>query len=361
MHQVTLPEWENFISNYQNTHLLQSGLWGEFKSGFGWKPHRLVGKNSSGNEIGVQILLKQYPLGFHMAYIPKGPVCSPEIMSDLVTWTKYWRDIDNFCKNWRVIFLKVEPDILENKRVSAGSEIKTQPVACTTVKLAALKSNDEFDQIGFQGGIHNIQPQRTLLISLLGDEDRILGKMKQKTRYNIRLALKKGVVVRACTNIGLFYKLIEETGSRDRFGVHSFEYYQHVYDLFHPRGMCDLLVAENQNVPLAAIMVFRSGQRAWYFYGASTNIHRELMPTYLLQWEAMRWARSMGCTEYDLWGVPDYDQEYLESEFLNQSEGLWGVYRFKRGFGGQLYRSLDSLDRVYNKTLYSMYKFIYRK
>jgi lipid II:glycine glycyltransferase (peptidoglycan interpeptide bridge formation enzyme) len=79
------------------------------------------------------------------------------------------------------------------------------------------------------------------------------------------------------------------------------------------------------------------------------------MPNYLLQWEAIRWAKSQGCTEYDLWGVPDEDMDTLEANFTLRSDGLWGVYRFKRGFGGELKRSVGSWDRVYNPLLYRAY------
>ncbi len=127
------------------------------------------------------------------------------------------------------------------------------------------------------------------------------------------------------------------------FGVHSRDYYQRAYELFQPRGECILLLAEYQGEPISALMAFSRGQRAWYFYGASGNAHRERMPTYLLQWEAMRWARARGCLSYDLWGVPDYDESYLETHFSERSQGLWGVYRFKRGFGGQLNARLQSM------------------
>jgi peptidoglycan pentaglycine glycine transferase (the first glycine) len=96
--------------------------------------------------------------------------------------------------------------------------------------------------------------------------------------------------------------------------------------------------------------------RAYYFYGASANEERERMPTYLLQWEAIRWARAHGCIEYDLWGVPDADEETLEANFTHLSEGLWGVYRFKRGFGGELRRSPGAWDRVYQPVMYAFYK-----
>ncbi len=108
------------------------------------------------------------------------------------------------------------------------------------------------------------------------------------------------------------------------------------YDLLHPKEMGELLVAEYEGKPLAALFVARNGNRAYYLYGASTDEERNRMPTYLLQWEAMKWAKARGCEEYDLWGVPDEDEATLEANFETRHDGLWGVYRFKRGFGGQL-------------------------
>jgi lipid II:glycine glycyltransferase (peptidoglycan interpeptide bridge formation enzyme) len=231
----------------------------------------------------------------------------------------------------RAIFLKVEPDQFE----IPGEEAELPP--------------------GFRGSEHAIQPRRTLLVDLNGNEEQILARMKQKTRYNIRLALKKGVIVRSSGDLDLFYRLIQQTGQRDRFGVHTLEYYRQAYEIFHPRGECELLVAEFEGEPLGGILVFTRGSRAWYFYGASTNVHRDRMPAYLLQWEAMRWARLQGCDTFDLWGVPDYPEELLEAEFTNRSDGLWGVYRFKRGFNGQLLRSAGPWDRVYQPLLYRFY------
>ena len=107
-------------------------------------------------------------------------------------------------------------------------------------------------------------------------------------------------------------------------------------------------------------MVFAQGKRAWYLYGASNNLDRNRMPTYLLQWDALRWARAQGCTEYDLWGVPDEDADVLEAEFTQRSDGLWGVYRFKRGFGGQVKRAVGAWDRVYKPELYYLYRLYFR-
>ena len=178
--------------------------------------------------------------------------------------------------------------------------------------------------------------------------------MKPKTRYNINLAHKKGVLIRPFSDFEIFHQLMQVTSQRDVFGVHSRAYYQQAYELFYPRGLCELLLAEFEGEPLAALMVFCRGRSAWYFYGGSSNAHRERMPNYLLQWEAMRWARTQGCTEYDLWGVPDADESTLEAQFSERSDGLWGVYRFKRGFGGELRRSTGPWERVYQPLMYRL-------
>jgi lipid II:glycine glycyltransferase (peptidoglycan interpeptide bridge formation enzyme) len=185
--------------------------------------------------------------------------------------------------------------------------------------------------------------------------------MKQKTRYNIRLAGKKGVTVRPWDDLSAFHDMMLVTGDRDGFGVHSEKYYRRAYELLHAKGMCEILLAEYEGKHLAALFVARHGNRAYYLYGASTDEERNRMPTYLLQWEAMRWAKARGCEEYDLWGVPDEDEETLETNFESRHDGLWGVYRFKRGFGGQLKRAAQALDRVYNPLLYRVYLQTLRK
>jgi lipid II:glycine glycyltransferase (peptidoglycan interpeptide bridge formation enzyme) len=193
------------------------------------------------------------------------------------------------------------------------------------------------------------------VIDLQRSEQEILLRMKQKTRYNIRLAEKKGVTVRAWDNIDAFHRMLLLTGRRDGFGVHARGYYQRVYDLLHPGQMGELLLAEYEGKPLAALFVARHGDRAYYLYGASTEEERNRMPTYLVQWEAMKWARAFGCKEYDLWGVPDEEEATLEANFEKRSDGLWGVYRFKRGFGGEIRRAIQAMDRVYLPWLYWAY------
>ncbi|MCB0120222.1 MAG: peptidoglycan bridge formation glycyltransferase FemA/FemB family protein [Anaerolineales bacterium] len=324
MTEVTLSKWNQFLANFPDAHLLQMGEWGELKEGFGWKPVRVVVGN-----VGAQILFRRLPLGFTIGYMPK-PVDSGQWTVDSEL---FWVEVNSICKKNRAIFLKIEPDAWDSEFRILHSAFRISP--------------------------HNIQPPRTITLDIQDSEENILSRMKPKCRYNIRLAEKKGVTVRAWDDIAAFHEMMTVTGGRDNFGVHSKEYYQRAYELFHPKGTCELLVAEYEGKPLASLMVFANAKRTWYVYGASNNEERNRMPTYLLQWEAIRWAKARGCEEYDLWGVPDENEETLEANFENRHDGLWGVYRFKRGFGGQLKRAAQALDRVYNPLLYWTYlKFI---
>lgn len=325
---VSFAEWNQYLLRQTDAHLLQTGEWGELKSAFGWKPVRIVN-----GEAGVQVLFRKLPLGFTIGYIPKAAFS----FQRLAISERLWREIDMVCRQNRAIFLKLEPDLWDDEKPGTWNlelgtwnlELRTSP--------------------------HNIQPPRTIIVDIKGSEDEILACMKQKTRYNIRLAEKKGVTVRTWEDIESFHEMMLVTGGRDGFGVHSLEYYRHAYELLHPKQMGELLLAEYEGKPLAALFVARSGKRAYYLYGASTDEERNRMPTYLLQWEAMKWAKARGCKEYDLWGVPDEEEATLEANFEKQHDGLWGVYRFKRGFGGELKRAAQAMDRVYNPLLYRPY------
>ena len=327
MPQVSLADWNQFLEKHPNTHLLQMGEWGELKNNFGWSPVRLV----LNNEVGAQILFRRLPLGLTIGYMPKPVDGGQWAVND----GEFWKEVDSICKKNHAIFLKVEPDARTEEFHLRLSTFKPSP--------------------------HNIQPPRTIIVSIKEDEEQILARMKPKCRYNIRLAEKKGVTVREWDDIHAFHEMMAVTGGRDNFGVHTKEYYQRAYELFHPKGTCELLVAEFEGKPLASLMVFANGKRAWYVFGASNDQERNRMPTYLLQWEAMRWAKARSCEEYDLWGVPDENEETLEAQFESRREGLWGVYRFKRGFGGEVKRAAQAVDRVYSPLLYWTYtKYVMR-
>ncbi len=315
---VNTSTWDDFIGCKPEAHLLQTSMWGETKRLFGWRPERVIT-----GEIGAQILFRQLPLGFTMAYIPKGPVG--------LNWTDLWPDVHDICRKNRSIFLRVEPDMDDS----------------TSGDLSSMLPG--FIPVG-----DTIQPRQTIFIDLTGSPDDWLARMKQKTRYNTRLAEKKDVKVFECEDFDAFDRLMKATGSRDGFGVHSIDYYRTAYGHFSQKGKVALLQATYDNRPLAMLMVFAHGTRAYYLYGASGDEERQRMPAYLLQFEAMKWAAARGCTQYDLWGIPDASEEELEAGFETRSDGLWGVYRFKRGLGGRIYRSCPGYDYVYQPILYKL-------
>jgi peptidoglycan pentaglycine glycine transferase (the first glycine) len=319
-------DWIKEISSKYNLNLLQTEAWGKLKSSYGWQPVFFKTEHSA-----AMVLFRKLFLGFTIAYIPKGPLGKP---SD---WDSLWPHIEVECKKRKSIVLKIEPD-----------EEGEQP------------SEELLKMFEFQISAQTVQPPNTIILDIEKTEDEILARMKQKTRYNIRLATKKGIQVENTNDFQVFADLMKVTGERDGFGVHTPAYYQQAYELFHPLGDCELFVAKFEEAPLAAVMVFKQGKRAWYLFGASNNLHRNIMPAYLLQWEAIRWAKNQGCTSYDMVGIPDFPEDELERDFNNRHDGLWGVYRFKRGFGGNIVRSVGAWDKVLSPLLYSVYNFVLR-
>lgn len=332
MPEISRVDWDTWLGQNSCAHLLQSGAWGELKAAFGWRAVRWI-DNLPEASCGAQLLFRRLPLGYTVAYIARGPVV-PGKAHNSIDWNQLWPELDRICRVHRAIFLRIEPDHWDNDLQSSGPPP------------------------GMVLSRHSIQPPRTILIDLSSSEDEIMQRMKQKTRYNIRLAEKKGVTVHPTNDLATFFRLMTVTGGRDNFGVHSREYYQKAYDLFAPTGCCQLLQADFEGQPLAALMVFTFGERAWYLYGASSDDHREKMPAYLLQWEALRWAKAQGARQYDLYGIPDMPEAELENGFTHHSDGLWGVYRFKRGFGGVILRAAGPWDRVYRPLIYHAYRLI---
>ena len=329
---ISPADWDRFVAASPAPHVLQTAPWGALKSQFGWADE-WVGLAQGGELVaGAQLLYRRLPGGWgRLAYVPKGPLVDWANAEQL---TALLLLLDRAARSQGAIALTVEPDLPDEP-----------------------SHRGQLRALGFRpSSFGSVQPRRTLIVDISPDEEAILAAMKPKTRYNVRLAARRGVTVREATEADLpaFHALTATTAERDRFGVHSPAYYEAAYRLFVPQGRARLLLAEVEGEPVAAVMVFALPPRSWYFYGASGNEHRAKMPTYLLQWEAMRWAKSLGCASYDLWGVPDEDAEKLEAEFAERRDGLWSVYRFKRGFGGRLVRSVGAWDRVYAPLRYWM-------
>jgi lipid II:glycine glycyltransferase (peptidoglycan interpeptide bridge formation enzyme) len=319
--------WDDLVVAVPGGHVLQSWAWGELKAQFGWRVRRVAVGSAC-----AQVLFRSLPGGLgSIAYVPRGPAID---FGDPVALGTLLEAIRPLARQQHAICLKIEPD-LEDKATRI----------------------EQLQDLGFRPSPQVIQPQRTIRVDLDAEPEELLKRMKQKTRYNIRLAGRKGVTIRAGdeSDLPAFYRLMEVTAERDGFGIHTQAYYEAAHRLFVPSDHGRLLLAEYEGQLLAGLVVFAFGATACYMYGASSSEHRNRMPTYLLQWEAMLWAKEQGCRTFDLWGVPDEDEDTLEAEFTKRGDGLWGVYRFKRGFGGRLVRTVGAWDLVYAPLRYRLY------
>jgi lipid II:glycine glycyltransferase (peptidoglycan interpeptide bridge formation enzyme) len=255
--------------------------------------------------------------------VPKGPILNyknPALRRVVLA------QLEQIAQKERAVFIKIDPGVI--KGWGSDGERKSPVGAKFIEELKARDWRYSNDQIQFRN---------TVELDLDRSEDDILASMKQKTRYNIRLAARKGVVVRMgspddFTSIARMYV---ETAARDDFTVRPVEYYLDVWQTLFDAKMAQPLIAEYQNEQLSAVIVVKYGPRALYMYGASTGHERQRMPNHLLQWQAILWAKENGCNIYDFWGAPD--------EF-DESDPLWGVWRFKAGFNGQVVRHIGAWD-----------------
>ncbi|HEY89527.1 MAG TPA: peptidoglycan bridge formation glycyltransferase FemA/FemB family protein [Thermoflexia bacterium] len=321
----THKTWDAFVAEFPGSSILQTTCWGRLKADFGWNWEIVALGRKRAPTAGALVLYKQLPLKLGtIAYVPRGPLVA---WDDEAQLSALLQNISASARRHRAWALWMEPERLD------------KPVI-----------RQQLPAFGFRSSPTHIQPPRTILVDLAVSEEEILTRMKSKTRYNIRYAERQGITVRqgSVEDAALYYGLMAKTGQRNEFGIHSETYYRRVLELFLPPGNAALLIAEVEAEPVAAIIVFTWGEKAWYMYGASADQHRNKMPTYALQWAAIKWAQARGCTTYDLWGVPDYNEEILEDEFTERSDGLWGVYRFKRGFGGQVVRFAGLWEKVLN-------------
>jgi lipid II:glycine glycyltransferase (peptidoglycan interpeptide bridge formation enzyme) len=330
-------EWDAFVETHPQGSILQTTAWAQLKNKFNWSSRRVWMRKEGKLVAGAQILFRSKALGLlKIGYIPHGPLVDWEDDEQL---TVLLNQIDQAVYRHGAGMVKMEPLLWQQ-------EMPPETWVTLCKKHDILPNTD------------TIQPPNTVVIDLRPDLDDILKRMKQKTRYNIRLSGRKEIVVRrgSSADLPIFNALMHATGQRDRFSVHDPQYYKTVFDLFAPADHLALFIAEFEQRPLAAIIVSAFGNKAIYLYGASGNEERQRMPTYALQWAAIQWAKAQGCASYDLWGIPDAPEAELEANFTSRRDGLWGVYRAKRGYGGQIQRTVGAADRVYNNLVYKLYQ-----
>jgi Uncharacterized protein involved in methicillin resistance len=330
-----------FINNITNADLktcelaasfLQSAMWGEFKSRFGWVGRAFLVEWSGYAACPLLLLSRRLVPGFSFAYVPWGPNLPDD-----------FPDSDKSAA-LSELAVKLKPFLSRNTTF-----IRFDPPWATCDGEGGLPLS-----AGFKRAAADVQPPDTVIINLSSSEEEILAAMKSKWRYNISLAGKKGVHVNSggAQEIEKFYSLLKETAQRDGIAVHSIEYYKTLFDIC---GACQerdlslrLYTASHEGDTLAAVMVLFRGKTATYLYGASSNIKRNLMSPYALQWKAMQDAKNSGCVYYDLFGIPPDD---------NPDHPMSGLYRFKTGFGGQIIHRPGSWDFVYKPFVYNLFNF----
>ncbi len=350
------PEWNKIVANLPGSHLLQTNEWAQVKKVYGWQPipvvwygHQTDGILDGKKVVAAAMILKKVisfagvSTKIGVFYCPKGPLLD---WNDNAIRQRVLEDLEKFTRKQAGIFIKIDPDLELGHGIPGSTEaIDNEP---------GLVAVDELTQRGWRFSADQIQFRNTMMVELSPSEEEILARMKQKTRYNIRLASKKGVTVRQGTieDLPELYSMYAETSIRDGFVIRNQDYYSRVWSEFMNVKPSDHsptavpLIAEVGGEPVAAVFLFRFSGRAYYIYGMSREVHREKMPNHLLQWEAMRLAKSMGCRQYDLWGAPDS---------FTDEDSMWGVYKFKEGLGGDVVRTLGAWDYAPHPLWYNFY------
>lgn len=315
---------EQFIENHPKGHIMQSALWGHMKSN--WKQEWITATDENGELAGVMgVLVQKLPLlPFSIMYSPRGPVCDvhdARVLGQLTEGAKA------LAKKHKAYVLKIDPDVESSD---------TQFVR----EMERLGYRLKDDSKNFEG----IQPRYVFRLNVAGKtEDEVFAGFHSKTRYNVRVALKKGVEVKLGTKEDLprFHEIMLETGLRDEFVVRSLSYFEQMYDVFAPAHL-RLYCAYHEGQMIAGTIALYYGDKVWYLYGASANTSRNLMPNYLLQWEMIRWSIEKKCAIYDFRGV---------SGDLSEDNPLYGLYRFKLGFGGTFTEFCGEFELQFNPFL----------
>ena len=354
------PIWDTFVQQHPHGHLLQSSPWGTLKTRFGWT-RRCVGvAGARGLLAGAQMLLR-HRLGLSVAYVPRGPLWSGDTEVDALLLMILGR----VARRARAVFLRLEPNMLED-----------DPAADERHSFLLLQ--------GFQPA-EPLQPRSSLHLNLAPEPARLLAALSKGHRADIRRAERAEVVVRVGTSqadLDAFYTIMQATSARAGFAIHTRAYYQTAWELLRAPaqqhtaadhattparlvGDAALLLAERDGVALAAFLIFAWAGVGLYLYSGSTDEGLRSGANHALQWHALLWAQERGCTSYDFWGIPDsFGQaaatsdatERARLEAAAQADPLHGVFRFKKGFGGQIVRYLPAYDQVYMPALYRFWQ-----
>lgn len=292
---------------FYNSNFMQTKFWGGLKGEYGFKPLYLIIENSVVKEMLV-VLIRPVVSGFSIAYIPHGP--SEALICDI---------------ELKVLSKKIKPFL---------------PKKCMLIRYDLLLNKTEnFKLHGLKKSSVDIQVPDTTILNIAPEEDDILKGMHKKTRYNIKLATKKGVEIKEVdiSELDRWYDMYMVTAKRDAIAIHSKAYYKSVYNRAKESNTTDmkLLFAEHEGELLAGIFVLICGNKATYLYGASSNNKRNLMPAYLLQWKAIQLSKAAGAEKYDFFGIPPTG---------DKGHSMQGLYSFKTRFGGDIINRVGCFD-----------------
>lgn len=319
-------EYTKFLENHERCNFQQSLEWARVKTS--WKREVILAEDENKKIIGsLMVWVRKIPIFGNIMYSARGPICDIHDMEVLQQLTEGAKEL---AKKYNAIVLRIEPDIksddedFKNIMLQLGFSIKD-------------------DAKNFR---EEIQPRYVFRLDTKGKtEDEIFKAFHQKTRYNVRLATKKGVTIKEGNKEDLkdFHKIMVTTGIRDGFITRPLEYFEKMYDELGPEHM-KVLLAYYEGKPIAGVIPIMYGNKTWYLYGASSNEHRNLMPNYLLQWEMIKIALSRKSDIYDLRGVPG---------IADNSNGL---YRMKKGFGAEYTEFVGEVYMPYKPMVYNLYK-----
>jgi lipid II:glycine glycyltransferase (peptidoglycan interpeptide bridge formation enzyme) len=335
--------WDAFAVQHPRGHLLQAAAWGALKGSVGWHARRVAVVGPEGPRAGAQVLIRRR-LGLSVAYVPRGPLLSDDEAANRALLAA----LDRLARRERAVFLRLEPNVLEDE-AQAGM-----------LHSALLLQ-------GFQPS-QPLQPRSSVHLDLAPAPERLLAAMSKGHRADIKRAAREGVATRLGqhpADLDAFYAIMEQTGARAGFGIHSRAYYRTAWEQLAPAGAAQLFLAERDGQTLAAFLIFAWAGAGLYLYGGSTEEGLKSGANHALQWQAIQWARERGCRLYDFWGVPDQfglaavaadAAERARLEEAAKADPLYGVFRFKKGFGGRVVRYLPAYDRVYIRPLYALWQ-----
>ena len=323
--EKTLPEYEAFVQSHPKGNFAQSYLWGKQKPMWQWDAIAVRGEDGA-IRGSLAVMTRKVPgIGRTLMYGCRGPVCD---LDDRETFSQLLDGAKVLAKKYKSYVIKIDPDV-PSSNTAFSSMLQS-------FGFRAKEGGNNFEAI---------QPRYVFRLNVEGKtEEELLANFHQKWRYNIRLAERKGVTVRICGKemVPAFSDLMLTTGVRDGFVTRKPEYFAAMLDNLGEHARLYMAFDPN-DTPIAGTLAIHYGDKVWYLYGASSNEHRNLMPNYLLQWRMIQWAVETNCRIYDFRGV---------SGDVSEDNPLYGLFRFKQGFGGDFTEFVGEMDLVLSPVIY---------